>query len=139
MMSKIVKNERLIEDLQVRLEELVGTYTTELRELHHQVKTIKGSLISETKKAQKENEALIREIDRTQNINREMLVLSTEFKLTIIEDYRGSGGGGYPQKRLHNMSSIKVEEVETALNMDENNYEAFSDSTLTMKKMQKST
>jgi hypothetical protein len=30
------------------------------------------------------------------------------------------------------MSSIKVEEVEAALNMDENNYEAFSDSTLTM-------
>ena len=139
MMSKIVKNERLIEDLEIRVEELVGTYTSELRALHHQVKTLEGPIIYETKKAQKENEALIREIDRTQNINREILVLSTEIKPTIIEDYSGSGDGGYPHKRLHNMSSIKVEDVETALNMDENNYEAFSDSTLTMKKMQKST
>jgi hypothetical protein len=59
--------------------------------------------------------------------------MSTDIKTPVVDDY------GYPQKRLHNMSSIKVEEVEAALNMDENNYEAFSDSTLTMQKMQKNT
>ena len=37
----------------------------------------------------------------------------------------------------HNFSSIKVEDVEKALNIDENNYEAFSDSTLTVQKMLK--
>jgi hypothetical protein len=51
MMSKIVKNERLIEDLELRLEELVGTYTSELRTLHHQVKILEGPIIYETKKA----------------------------------------------------------------------------------------
>jgi hypothetical protein len=62
--------------------------------------------------------------------------MSTEIKPpVVVDDY----SGGYPNRRLHNMSSIKVEEVEAALNMDENNYEAFSDSTLTMQKMQKNT
>lgn len=65
MMSKVVKNERLIEDLELKIEDLVATYSTELRTLHHQIKTLEGPLISETKNAQKENEALIREIDRT--------------------------------------------------------------------------
>ena len=51
MMSKIVKNERLIEDLELRLEDLVSTYTTELRTLQYQVKTLEGPLISETKNA----------------------------------------------------------------------------------------
>lgn len=37
------------------------------------------------------------------------------------------------------MSSIKVEEVERALNIDENNYEAFSDSTLAIHKVMKNT
>ena len=127
MLSKIVKNERLIEDLELRLDDLSSTYATELRTLQHQVRTLEGPLISETKNAQKENEALIREIDRTQNINREILVMSTEIKPPVVDDY-----SGYPNRRLHNMSSIKVEEVEAALNMDENNYEAFSDSTVTM-------
>jgi hypothetical protein len=29
-------------------------------------------------------------------------------------------------RTIHNISSIKVEEIEKALNLDENNYEAFS-------------
>lgn len=33
MMSKIVKNERLIEDLELRLEDLAATYSNELRTL----------------------------------------------------------------------------------------------------------
>ena len=37
---------------------------------------IKGPLVSETRNAQRENEALMREIGRTQNINREILVKS---------------------------------------------------------------
>ena len=134
MLSKIVKNERLIEDLELRLDDLSSSYASELRTLQHQVRTLEGPLISETKNAQKENEALIREIDRTQSINREILVMSTEIKPpVVVDDY----SGGYPNRRLHNMSSIKVEEVEAALNMDENNYEAFSDSTVTMQKMQR--
>lgn len=138
MMSKVVRSERLIEDLELRLEDLVATYTTELRTLQHQIKSLEGPLISETKNAQRENEALIREIDRTQNINREILVLQTENKAPALDDYEGGAIGGV-QKRINNMSSIKVEEVERALNMDENNYEAFSESTLTMHKMMKNT
>jgi len=33
MMSKITKNERLIEDLELKVEDLVCTYTTDLRNL----------------------------------------------------------------------------------------------------------
>jgi hypothetical protein len=51
MMSKIVKNEKLIEDLDLKLEDLVSTYTTELRTLHFHLKTLEGPLISETKNA----------------------------------------------------------------------------------------
>jgi hypothetical protein len=50
-MSKIVKNERLIEDLDLKLEDLVSTYTTELRTLNFHLKTLEGPLISETKNA----------------------------------------------------------------------------------------
>ncbi len=65
MMSKITKNERLIEDLELKVEDLVCTYTTDLRNLQHQLKCLEGPILHETKKAQRENEALIREIDRT--------------------------------------------------------------------------
>lgn len=120
MMSKVARSERLIEDLELRLEDLVATYTTELRTLQHQIKSLEGPLISETEKALRENEALIREIDRTQNINREILVLQTENRAPALDDYESGAIGGV-HKRINNMSSIKVEEVERALNMDENN------------------
>ena len=55
-----------------------------------------------------------------------------------MDDYNVVRGSSANNKiNNHNFSSIKVEDVEKALNMDENNYEAFSDSTLTVQKMLK--
>lgn len=92
MMSKITKNERLIEDLEFKVEDIVCTYTTDLRNLQHQLKCLEGPILNETKKAQRENEALIREIDRTQTINREILFLSTAPDFNTVDDYNVGGG-----------------------------------------------
>ena len=75
---RLVKAERSIEESREKLQVVYRGFTRELGGIRDTIDQMRGPLVCENRNAQKENEALLREIGRTQNINREIIVKSAQ-------------------------------------------------------------
>jgi hypothetical protein len=75
---RLVKAERSIEESREKLQVVYRGFNREVGGIRDTIDQMRGPLVCETRNAQKENEALLREIGRTQNINREIIVKSAQ-------------------------------------------------------------
>ena len=70
---RLVKAERSLEESREKLQVVYRGFNREVGGIRDTIDQMRGPLVCETRNAQKENEALLREIGRTQNINREII------------------------------------------------------------------